>query len=183
MPLSSKEAAEHLLNAERTARRSAQAFGYSTSAPHLILWGFVWLIGYTACDFYPDLADEIWLGLLIAAWLVTIILCGYCRSGFDRPRVVRALGLIAAIAALIWSVFFVFHPITPAQAAVFPALLVGVIYFGLGFWIGARMIVTGAVIFGLALGGFVFMHQHVSLLMAALGGGALILGGLWLRKV
>ena len=46
MSLSSKEAADTLSEVEDAARRSIRAFGYDRAAPHLMLWGTIWLLGY-----------------------------------------------------------------------------------------------------------------------------------------
>ena len=52
-----------------------------------------------------------------------------------------------------------------------------------GYRIGWRLFAVGAITATLILGGFVYMHDHFSLYMGVVGGGALIAGGLWLRKV
>jgi hypothetical protein len=185
MTLSPEEAATHLQEADAMSKRSATAFGYSRSAPHLILWGVVWLIGYAACDFFPGHGDLIWTVLLIAAWIATLLICGRGdnRKEFNRVGIYRAGGMIVAITAFIYSVYWIFAPITHAQAAVFPSLIIGALYFAMGFWIGWRMIVAGTAIYLLALGGYFLLPQHVSLLMALAGGGTLIASGLWLRKI
>jgi hypothetical protein len=185
MTLTPEEAASHLQEAEAVSKRSASAFGYSRSAPHLILWGIVWLTGYTACDFFPGHGDLIWIVLLIAAWLATLVICGRGdhRKEFNLTGAYRAGGLIVAITAFIYSVYAIFGPVTQAQAAVFPSLIIGALYFGMGFWIGWRMIAAGTAIYLLAMFGYFLMPQHVSLLIAVAGGGTLIASGLWLRKI
>jgi hypothetical protein len=53
----------------------------------------------------------------------------------------------------------------------------------MGVWKGPRFLITGIVVVALTLGGFYFLHDHFFPWMAVVGGGALILAGLWLRTV
>jgi hypothetical protein len=186
MSLSQQEAAVHLQEAEVTGRRSARAFGYRKASPHLILWGVIWGIGYAGTDFYPNLSGRLWYGLIAIGALMAFYLsraAGRAAEKTDWRQSVRLVGLIAAFLVFFLTTYAILGPLKPAQYAVFPAVLVGMVYFGMGLWIGMRMIVTGAAIFALSVGGYFLIHQHFSLWMAVVGGGALILGGIWLRRV
>jgi hypothetical protein len=48
---------------------------------------------------------------------------------------------------------------------------------------GTRYVVSGIAVAALTLAGFFLLKQHFLLWMAAVGGGAMILAGLWLRRV
>jgi len=52
----------------------------------------------------------------------------------------------------------------------------------MGLWFGFRYIVAGLLVATLTLTGFFVLRSHFSLWMASVGGSALILTGLWLRK-
>jgi hypothetical protein len=193
MPLTPEEAALHLKDAETATRRSAQAYGYAKSSPHLILWGIIWMAGYLATDLTPLMAGWLWLVLIVAGSI------GSSWLGWrSRPKIktdetdhrsslvvtLKMLGLMAAILAFITAVYTLFGPPTGIQMAAFPALLVGLVYVCIGlFGLGMRIAVTGAAIFVLTLGGYYLLPQYFLPWMAFVGGGALIAGGLWLRKI
>ena len=50
MTLSSDQAAESLKEIDRTGRRSAQAYGYANASPFFVIWGVIWMFGYTGSD-------------------------------------------------------------------------------------------------------------------------------------
>jgi len=193
MSLTSKEAAETLSDVERASRRSAQAFGYSKASPHLILWGLIWLIGYAVTDLFPDKANWIWSALVLAGCIGGFLLGrGAARDGASasgsaaaRRNAARAgwrsFGLMGIVCAFIASTYAVMWPVQGMQFAAFPALLVGAIYAAVGLWSGPRYVVTGLLILALTIGGYFFLHEHFLLWMAGVGGGGLILAGIWFR--
>jgi hypothetical protein len=64
----------------------------------------------------------------------------------------------------------------------FVPLLVATTYVLLGIWIGGRYAAIGIVIAILTMVGFLLLPAHFLLWMAGVGGGALILTGLWLHR-
>jgi hypothetical protein len=58
-------------------------------------------------------------------------------------------------------------------------------YAIMGLWRGTRFLVTGVAVTLLTLFGFFYLRDFALFCywMAAVGGGALVLAGLWLRKV
>ena len=77
----------------------------------------------------------------------------------------------------------VMAPVSGRQVGAFIPLVVAASYALAGIWCGSRFIVAGAAIAGLTLAGFFLLPAHFNLWMAAVGGGALLLAGLWLRSV
>ena len=184
MSLSSKEASETLSDVEHASRRSAQAFGYRKASPHLILWGLVWLIGYSATDLRPADAGLIWLVLVVAGSAISFFLGrsnGRSRAGAANSW--RALGLVAIVLAFIGATVAIFGHVSGMQVGVFTPILVGAIYAGMGLWLGLRFVVTGLAIIALTLGGYFYLPEHFLLWMAFVAGGGLILAGIWLRKI
>ena len=180
MSLSSKEAAETLSDVERASRRSAQAYGYHKSSPHLILWGLVWVIGYAATDLRPADTNLIWL-VLVAAGCVGGYFLG---RGHERsPQAWRFFAVVGVAWIFMAATYAIMAPVHGMQAAAFPALIVGAIYAGVGLWGGLRYVATGLAMIGLTLGGYFYLHEHFLLWMAFVGGGGLILAGIWFRKV
>jgi hypothetical protein len=183
MSLSREEAANALRDISKTEDRSSAAYGYSQTSPHLILWGFVWLAGYGAMA-----AHVTWPYL----WLV-LSAVGTVSSFWIGARMARARGgqsnwrgfaTFVAIFLFIAALFAILPPQSGEQiGALFP-ILVALFYALVGIWGRApRMIVTGAALAVLTMFGFFELHAQFALWMTVVGGGGLILGGLWLRSV
>jgi hypothetical protein len=187
MSLSSKEAAESLSDVERASRRSAQAFGYRKASPHFFLWGVVWLLGYGGDDLFPASSGYIWIALLIVAAIASffIVRCADDRGRSKNRMMIglRIATLIAISYCFIIATYLIFWPVRGIQQAAFIPLLVGAVYAGMGLWLGVRFVIAGALLAGIALGGYFYLHEHFMLWMAFAGSGALILAGFWLRTV
>jgi hypothetical protein len=78
--------------------------------------------------------------------------------------------------------FAVMQPHDPRQPAAFFPLLVAAGYGIMGALGATRMLSIAAAIAALTLGGFFSLGGLFLPWMAAVGGGGLILGGLWLRQ-
>jgi hypothetical protein len=183
MPLSPTEAADTLRDISKTEQRSSTAYGYRTAAPHLILWGVVWAIGYgtTAAKLRWD---PLWPLLVLSGslgsfWIGWRMSRGRPKKAFDW----RFGATFAAIVLFISAVFVVMPPRTDAQIGAFFPILVAFYYALIGIWTrGARMLIAGALLAILTLIGFLYLQNQFALWMTVVGGGGLILGGLWLRS-
>ena len=183
MSLTPNEAASALRDIESTGRRSGQAFGYRLSAPHLIIWGLVWVVGYAGTDVTPQLANVLWPAVVILGTIASLVtgtwLAGAHKAG--RKGEGWRYGLLVVVFwAFLIGTYALMHP-GPREQGAFVPLAVAAIYAGLGLWIGLRFVLLGAAIAALTLFGFFEIQQHFALWMAAVGGGGLILAGLWLR--
>jgi hypothetical protein len=183
MSLSSKEAAETLSDVERTAQRSAQAFSYRNTSPHLILWGVVWLIGYAGTDLRPAYWHEIWLVLIVSAIVIAMVLGHGIRGRSDTANSWRVLGLMAVVSTFIAATCAIMWPVSGMQFGAFAPLLTGAVYAGLGLWVGTRYVMLGVSIIALTLVSYFYLPGHFLLCMAAVGGGGMILAGFWFRTV
>ena len=146
MSLTPNEAASALRDIEDTGRRSGQAFGYRLSAPHLIIWGLVWVVGYGGTDLAPRLTN-----MVVVFWAFLIATYSIMQPG-------------------------------PREQGAFVPLAIAAIYAGVGLWLGVRYVLLGAAVAGLTLLGYFEIQQHFYLWMAAVGGGGLIVSGLWMRS-
>ena len=180
MPVTPNEAASALRDIEQTRRRSGEAVGYRYAAPYFVLWGLVWVVGYGGTDVFPRDAGKIWLGAIVL---------GAIASAFGRrakpgagKSAWQSVGLVIVIALFIAATYLVMWPVGPKQQAAFPPLLAGAAYSGMGLYAGVRWIVAGAAVAALTLAGFFLVREHYALFMAAVGGGGLILAGLWMRS-
>jgi hypothetical protein len=189
MTLSSEQASQNLREIERTGRRSAQALSYSVASPYLIVWGVIWMAGYAGNDLLAHpLAGYVWPVLTLAGVAVCTLVGrsqGLARGKSGREgRIVgaRHLATLLAVAAFMAATFAIMPPANPEAVGAFVPLIVALAYVLLGIWKGIRFLVAGIAIAALTLGGFFYLHQHFLLWMAAVGGGALVLAGLWLKK-
>ena len=189
MSLSSDQAAESLKEIDRTRQRSAQAYRYANSSPFFILWGVIWMVGYTATDLYPHHANPLWLALMAAGLLGHMAIgrhrasIGEPHAGMNRFAGLRLLAGFIAVFCFVGASYAIFAPVGWKQQASFVPLLMALFYVLVGLWAGTRFVVTGLAVAALTLGGFFYLPTHFLLWMALVGGGALILAGLWMRKI
>jgi hypothetical protein len=179
MSVSPQDAAAALRDIEDTESRSVTLREYQHAAPHFLIWGIIWAVGYGLSDVFPRNANAVW-AVLVPIGLVA----GYFVSRGSKPANGLRYGAAAlALFAFVAATFFVMAPVGGRQIGAFIPLFVALIYVLRGIWGGLRYIVAGVAIAALTLGGFVFLNSHFSLWMAAVGGGALVLAGLWMRRV
>jgi hypothetical protein len=192
MVISSTEAAEALRDVAQTDRRTRVSGAYHVASPHLILWGLIWVAGYTGSGLTPpEKWGLVWLPLILVGIVGAIALgmraagsgakAASGKSGFSAGR---SATLALAICLFIGSVYFVFQPVSPLPYLVFPALITALVYVLLGGVLGLpRYVAIGAMMFLVTMIGFVYAKPFLPFWIAAAGGGGLVLGGLWMRKV
>ncbi|HMH64186.1 MAG TPA: hypothetical protein VK515_01290 [Rhizomicrobium sp.] len=179
-----QEAADALKQADAAERRSARAYVYQRFAPYLLLWGLIWVAGYGATDLVPRVAGWIWLGLVLVALSVSMAIGRRAEPGRLGPKSNWRYSLFfVAVWAFFASTYAVMAPVSGMQQGAFPPLVVAFIYILLGLWTGPRLVIAGLVVGALTLGGFFYLPQHFLLWEGFVGGGALILAGLWFRRV
>jgi hypothetical protein len=174
-----QDAAVALRDIEAAEARSAMLWGYQRSAPQFLLWGVLWVVGYGLNDVYPAYGHAIWAAIVpigAAAGFASL-------RGAGHPIGWRYGAVAATLVAFCVAVCFVLWPIGGKQIAAVISLMVATAYVLAGIWRGPRYIVTGLVIAALTLLGFFLLRQHFFLWMAVVGGAALILAGIWLKRV
>jgi hypothetical protein len=185
MTISPMQAAAALEDIERTEQRTRMARGYGEASGHLILWGLVWIAGYGACAVLPrEQWGLAWLPLVAigaagSAWLGS-------RGKGESPSgsLGRAALMAVAIMVFMGATYFVFRPAEAAPYLIFPTFITGLVYCLAGALARMpRFVWIGAAIFALTLAGYVAAPQWTAIWVAVAGGGGLVLGGLWLRKV
>jgi hypothetical protein len=182
MPVSPAEAKDTLRDISATARASSTFYGYRTAAPHLILWGILWFVGYGASYFRPAWSF-VWPVVVIVGVIGSFWFGRQSSKTKSSVCAWRYAGTSLAIYLFIAAIFAIMQPRSDAQVGAFFPILVALFYSLIGIWTrGIRMIVAGVVIAALTLGGFFWLPQIFPLWMALVGGGALILGGFWLRS-
>lgn len=188
MSLSQDQAAESLKEIDRTARRSALAYSYASASPYLIMWGLFWMLGYSVSDLSPKLANPLWTALLVVGIAGSMLIGRRQRlSGLSQPMPshpgLRFFVTFFAIGMFITATYAIFGHAGLRQQAAFVPLIVALVYSVMGIWKGPRFLVLGIMIAALTLGGFFFLKEHFLLWMAVVGGGSLLVGGLWLKTI
>ena len=186
MSVSKDDALSALHDVEATEHRSRTLFNYSLASPYLLMWGVLWLIAGTIGAVSPAHVGIGWsavdiVGLVGNACLIVIHVrrCGQRR---DRMRLLRYVGMIAALAAFIGLTLMVFAPVTGVEVLMLFTLVVAVGFAIAGCWEGLRYAVIGVALGGLAVGVFLLAPAYLNLIVPFVGGGALILGGLWMWR-
>ena len=182
MPLSPADASAALAELQEAQSRSATLRGYQSAAPHLIIWGMVWFVGYIATALAPAWSGPVWLCLAIGGTAAGILAARADRPTGGKRAIMGWLLLIFFL--FIGATFAIMRPAEPGQIGAFIPLVVAVAYAIAGLLGAARLLVLGAALAALTLGGFFALPAQPFLLwMAVVGGGSLVLGGLWLRRV
>jgi|SRR6185437_4978550 len=179
--LSAAQAAAALRDIRRTERRSAERYGDRIASQHLIWWGVIYAIGY-GVGVVPRWEGPAWLVLAPIGVAGSVVLGVRQKRDASQARNWRWLAAGAVMVLFLSELLAVLPPTTDAQIGAVIPLLVGFCYALYGIWqAGARMVWTGVVLGALTVLGYLQVHAHFSIWMAVVGGGGLILGGLWLR--
>ena len=184
MNISHEQASSALQEIASAQRRLGIFTGYRNAAPHLWLWGAIWMAGYAATDLWPAESGWTWLVLNLGGITAGMLINRYQQTNTDLKATrnsLRMLGVALAIVLFVFASFDMMRPQTPAQYGLFPVLLMGLLYTLLGIWVGPRWLVTGLALSSMSLLGFHFIEQHALLYVGVCGGATLILSGLWMR--
>ena len=186
MSVSKDEASSALHDIKATERHSRTLFSYNLASPYLLLWGALYVIAGVVGALSPASAGIGWgavdvVGLLGTAYLIArhARRCGERR---DRVRLLRYVGMVASLSAFIGLTLMVFAPVTGVEVLMLFTLLVATGYAIAGCWMGLRYAAVGVALGGVAVGVFVLAPAYLSLIVPFAGGGALILGGFWMRR-
>ncbi len=192
MSLTPDQASDSMKEILRTSRRSAEAHQYANASPGFILWGVIWMIGYAGSDLIPRLGwpslNGLWFSLTAIGIALSFAIGRRQNAGSEpgakgRRDSLRWGATIFALWAFASATFAVMRPTNPLAISAFIPLIIATIYALIGIWGGLRFLYAGIAVAVLTLGGFFWLPQYFLLWMAAVGGGSLVLVGLWLRKI
>lgn len=185
MSISKDDAARALGEIDEARGRLRQATAYGHASPHLIVWGLVWLVADLVTQFAPDFGLT-WAVCATAGAIASIVIGvrAGAKGGPDEAGLGWRQGATwVLVLAMVASLFFVV-PVTSGREvhSVF-GLVFGFIYMIVGLWVGWRMVALGAALVVFTLVGFYAVRDWYPLFMGVVAGGALILGGAWLRRL
>lgn len=182
MSLTPAEALIALKDIERTENRAAASQHHRVSSPYLIMWGIIWIIGYTASAAIREMSI-VWMPLIVIGVVGSILLARRDPSGRAQEFGWRYGASFAVIGIFNTALVAVMSPLDYNQMSALIPLAVGVYYAFIGIWTKAwRMMPLGLALIGLTALGYFLLPEYFRYWMAAVGGGGLIVGGLWMRN-
>lgn len=188
MTISKAEAVSALMDIQQVQRKTAVTVGHELASPHLIVWGAVWTLGFIAGGMLPPQQwGFAWLPLITLGATASFSLG--LRTGVQRPgtrskaAVWRTLLITIVMTAILLFVGAVVGPLSPRSYTVLPALVLGSTYTIIGLTTLPRLAWIGITIVGSSMAGFWLAGPALPFWVAGTGGGGLVLGGLWLRRV
>ena len=195
MNVSKQEANESLGQIEAAITQTRRAIGQGATSTRLILWGVIWVLGYTCSQFAPKFAQTFWLCLVVVGMLASWLGCGRSPRNANSPKGAR-LGLFWLVLltyAGFW--FFLLHSdnrpgqslthfdaMAGPQSGAFFATVAMFGYVVVGLWLGRFFIWLGATVTVLTAAGYFALPAWFCLWMAIVGGGSLIVAGLYIRR-
>jgi hypothetical protein len=184
MTITKDEAAQALGEIDAARGRVFQAAGYENASPFLIIWGGVWMFADLVVQFAPPrLAGYGWpIGILIGA-IASIAVSFNMPKTTDHRMGWRAFGVWGVVIGFFIALFLVIPLTSGIEIHSIFGIVFGFLYMGVGLWMGWRIFALGAALAALTLIGFYEVRAWYGLYMGLVSGGALILGGFWLRKV
>jgi hypothetical protein len=188
MEVSPIEAEQALDVIQSMVRKTRRAVSSSGAYYFLIVWGAIWLIGFTCSQFLADpVVGRIWavlniLGAVLSA-IIGIRMNRGVRSTSTSPLLGQRIGLFwlllwlfcAAAIAVIW-------PPEPKQLAMIIILFVMTGWIAMGLFLSLMSARWGVAFTALALIGYFLLPDYFFLWMAILGGGGMIALGFYIRS-
>ena len=186
MNTTKNDAETALRDAGKAEEHSLTLFHYEMASPYLLLWGALWIIAGIISVMSPENTGTGWIILNS----IGIAATGYLRRRLTACwqfttraiEVLRYMATVVVLALFLTMTFAIFNPVSGIQIQSFITVLLATIYMILGFWTGYRLTVVGAVLACLVIGAIMYTPSLLPSLVSVLGGGALILGGLWMRR-
>ena len=196
MDISREDAKESLEQIQSIISRTRKIIASGSVSPLLIVWGAVWVVGYLAMYIFTPRPAEppkypnfsliltiIW-AVLILVGIATSFIFGAIKSPTKSPHNKRF--------GFFWFFLFIFAdiylvllwPWNNYQMHAFVAVLVMFAYVIMGLWFDRFLLWLGLATTALIVVGFyLFLFQPAFWLwMAAMGGGTLLVTGLYIRK-
>ena len=186
MNMNKNDAETSLRDAGRAAEHSQTLFHYELASPYLLLWGILWIAAGIIGATSPENTGLGWLIIDTTGIVATSYLVARNVRRFDNVNVrnegLRYGATAIVMGAFITMTFVVFAPVSGVEIQTFITILIAAIYMILGLWTGYRLAVIGAVLTVLVVSAFFYTPTQFPLMVSILGGGALIIGGLWMRR-
>lgn len=182
--IDSQQASAALKDINDVVHRVRQSQIYQIASLIIIMWGVLVFLGYITNYRWPAQGYAIWAVIDLVGIAGSI---GIAAFGGVRPEagsfVVRLL-----MAFLLFIAFGIFCSVVlghfgPRQMLVFWPVFTMLFYALAGLWFGYAFIVIALCSSALIVIGYFYAGPALLLWMAVVHGGALMLGGIWMRRI
>jgi len=190
MNISNEEAQNSLDQIQAVLSHTRKAIASSYASPLLILWGLIWIAGFLGTHFFLAWAWHIWMGLGGTGSIVTLWVSRQ-QLHFANPIKIPAAENIGWRIFWFWSLLFAYMfiwlsilmPRNGIQLNAFMCTAIMFAYIVTGLWFKSYyMLWLGIVVTCITLVGFYLIPPgYYCLWMAAMGGGAFLITGLYIR--
>jgi hypothetical protein len=184
--MSTSEAEEALAAIQTMEQKTRQSIASGGTYITLIVTGVVWLIGFICTQFLPqDIVAYIWGGLSILGGSIGTFL-GFrmgkrVRSPAITPTVKRVVLFWFLLALYGITIIAIAHPTDGKQATLFVIMFIMLGQLAMGLLFSFSSVWWALPITFLALAGYFLLPGIFYLWMAILGGGGMIILGLYIR--
>lgn len=187
MDINTQQAQETLDTVQATMQRASRSIYSSFANPLLILWGALWVAAYTTSHFHLKHVATIMWGMSIIGSIGTFLIY---KMYWPNAPVKTSNNILNKKVGLMWffvylfvaALMFILKPFSGMQlnAALVTACMLA--YVIMGLWFSNRsLIAIGLAVTIATLIGVEFFKPYYCLWMAATGGIALLLTGLYIR--
>lgn len=169
----------------RIEARTVQATIYGANSAISILWGVLVALAYLTNQFLPAIAGPTWLCAWASGFAGTALISWRWKQRSSGKQRMAMRLIWAQIVLILFGFLFLWllPPSSPRQVAAFFPLIFMMGYVVAGLWLGRFFILCGILVSALTVIGYLYSGPWLPLWMAFANGGALIVGGLYLRKV
>jgi hypothetical protein len=195
MNISKQEAQDSLNEIQDVIAQTRRTIGMGPTGIILILWGLIWVAGYSCSQFSPGYARMAWPVLIMTGSISSAVAGSRNRNSVRSSNGGRIgiFWLVLFAYAILWMILL--HPQLPSgaewvnyqpmndrQVGAFFATVPMFAYVVGGLWLGRFFVWLGAIVTALTVAGFFLLPGWFNLWMAFTGGGSLIVAGLFIRK-
>ncbi len=188
-PITQEEAREALADIDQVARQTRRAVAGSQMGTNLVLWGAIWILGFTLSYLSPKDTGRIWMVLPVLGMIGTG-LAGYLhhRKGMvQSEQAKKMLGQLTLFWLAIMAYAMTLGLTIPKKNGVDEmTLIVSIImlaYVLMGIWLKSPILSIIGLMVTLAtlVGRSCLPHRYFMLWMALFGGGGLFVPGLYVK--
>lgn len=192
-PVTKAEAQASLAEIDRVIDQTRKIIAHGSTAPILMLWGVIWIVGFADTQFYPDNAGRLWWLLNIAGMAATFALSVWRRS-IKSPAsnlifvcwcVLIGYGALWCLLLVPWVLPGMARVHVPPLGVRLPAFFCTVAMCGyviMGLWLSRLILWIGLVVTAITVIGYYALPSWFYLWMAVFGGGSFLAAGLLTRK-
>jgi hypothetical protein len=193
-PITKEEARASLAEIDRIILLTRQGIARAGSAPIVIMWGIIWIVGFSGVQFFPQAMNRLWTVLDAIGITGSFLFGAWSRKSPTKSPYHGKIGLswlILFVFGAIWLCLFapwraaagVAHPAQLGrQIAAYWSTIPMFAYVIMGLWLDRFFVWLGALVTIATLVGFYCITDYFFLWMAVVGGGSLVAGGIFIRK-